>query len=729
MADIRKNINITADTSNADQALGGLANKLDGVSSGNTKVTASTNAMGKAQKASMTAVLANGGAVGTLSNLLGSNVMAFKDAIEAIELTGVSLRGLRGAIIATGIGALVVIIGELVANWDKWVGMIDGSTAAIDNLNKGLKTHENFLKSINIRMSEEIANKQNQIALLTAQGAKQSEINKLLNELSEIEKNLADLALYGTEAESGLIDKLGEALKLRQTLSEGSDKWIENEEKVLELQQKVADAAVAKNKALSDPQVRAAQEATEKRNKAIADSIKKQAEAQRIADAEMKKHIDSMLKYAQVVDTISVLTRKFSDKDLSAEYIQLRTLTEQYLQNQAALKGLILEKEKLGKKDTENRKIADTAIKNAKLNEEAIKREIQLTKEVQEGKDKLSSKEQAQNRILLMNNFKLVYLEDQYFSSITKTTNAIEDKASTMDYLATKHETERRLLTAQQALEELSISDDYNRLTKRKAFIDDYLAKFKEGNTEKIERLNELNAIESDKLTEAQRREKEGLDLQLVDYFNFKDQKSDIDNQINENNKASNDLLLAQQLETNVLEIEQHREKIEAKQALDDAYLQANMDHYAKLGQTIEGFSELAGKETAAGKALAIAAATINTFVGISEVWAAKSMGTPVLDMAVKVASTALVAASGIANVAKIVAVKVPGNSGGGGGAPSAPYNPPAQFNMVGNSGQNQLAQTIGEAQNRPVNAYVVSGEMTSQQAIDRNRAQNSTFL
>jgi len=53
---------------------------------------------------------------------------------------------------------------------------------------------------------------------------------------------------------------------------------------------------------------------------------------------------------------------------------------------------------------------------------------------------------------------------------------------------------------------------------------------------------------------------------------------------------------------------------------------------------------------------------------------------------------------------------------GGGAQAPS--------FNVVGNSGMNQLAQI----QQTPIQAYVVSGEVTSAQALDRNRVKNATL-
>jgi hypothetical protein len=57
-------------------------------------------------------------------------------------------------------------------------------------------------------------------------------------------------------------------------------------------------------------------------------------------------------------------------------------------------------------------------------------------------------------------------------------------------------------------------------------------------------------------------------------------------------------------------------------------------------------------------------------------------------------------------------------DSGGGGGVMSP------NFNIVGNSGFNQLAQI----QQQPIQAYVVSGEVTSAQALDRNRIKNATL-
>jgi hypothetical protein len=80
-------------------------------------------------------------------------------------------------------------------------------------------------------------------------------------------------------------------------------------------------------------------------------------------------------------------------------------------------------------------------------------------------------------------------------------------------------------------------------------------------------------------------------------------------------------------------------------------------------------------------------------------------------------------------NIAKIGKAKFQSSGGGGGsmspagaGGGAAPMT--ANFNTIGSSGINQLAQL----QQTPTQAYVVSAEVTSAQALDRNRVQNATL-
>jgi hypothetical protein len=92
-----------------------------------------------------------------------------------------------------------------------------------------------------------------------------------------------------------------------------------------------------------------------------------------------------------------------------------------------------------------------------------------------------------------------------------------------------------------------------------------------------------------------------------------------------------------------------------------------------------------------------------------------------------------IVAATGAAQIATISATQfqASGSGGGGGGTtPTAPNPPtavssPATFNVVGNTGTNQLAETLGQ---QPLQAYVVAGDVTTAQSLERNKIQQSTL-
>ena len=136
---------------------------------------------------------------------------------------------------------------------------------------------------------------------------------------------------------------------------------------------------------------------------------------------------------------------------------------------------------------------------------------------------------------------------------------------------------------------------------------------------------------------------------------------------------------------------------------------------------TLGNMSTLFDDQSAAGKATAAAAALINTYQGITAELATKTV-TP-FEFGVKIANIATTAAIGFKSVKDILKT-TPSNarggtnpaSGAGGGAPI----PPA-FNVVGSSGETQLADAIGGQTQRPARAFVVSNDVTTAQELDRN--------
>jgi hypothetical protein len=100
---------------------------------------------------------------------------------------------------------------------------------------------------------------------------------------------------------------------------------------------------------------------------------------------------------------------------------------------------------------------------------------------------------------------------------------------------------------------------------------------------------------------------------------------------------------------------------------------QAQQQILSFASQQITTFSNLLGRETAAGKALAVASATIDTYKGANS---ALKADYGIFGPAAQIARFIAVAATigtGLANVKNIVKVKVPTAGSGGGGAPQQP--------------------------------------------------------
>ena len=136
----------------------------------------------------------------------------------------------------------------------------------------------------------------------------------------------------------------------------------------------------------------------------------------------------------------------------------------------------------------------------------------------------------------------------------------------------------------------------------------------------------------------------------------------------------------------------------------------------------------LLGESTDAGKAAAVASATISTYLAAQQAYASQ-LAIPTPDAPFRATLAAGIAvASGLANVQKILSVQTPNGGGGGGGVPSASAPQAPSFNVVGNSGMNQIAQTIGQQSQSPIKAYVVSSDVTTQQALDRNIVKSATL-
>ena len=177
---------------------------------------------------------------------------------------------------------------------------------------------------------------------------------------------------------------------------------------------------------------------------------------------------------------------------------------------------------------------------------------------------------------------------------------------------------------------------------------------------------------------------------------------------------------------------EQARRAVKREQAAQSMKVKLAQDGLSAIASITELFgkkSEKAAKRAfQVQKAANMASALISTYQNATAAYASQFTPLPTPDSPIRGGIAAGIAvATGLANVAKIAQQKFESPSTGGGGGSTGSTGGGVMspnFNIVGNSGFNQLAQI----QQQPIQAYVVSGEVTSAQALDRNRIKNATL-
>ena len=171
-------------------------------------------------------------------------------------------------------------------------------------------------------------------------------------------------------------------------------------------------------------------------------------------------------------------------------------------------------------------------------------------------------------------------------------------------------------------------------------------------------------------------------------------------------------------------------EKLDNDTKIADAKTDLQNRLTGEVSNAVGAIGDIFEKGTAASKGAALAEIAIGTGVGFINALdiaqkSAKGTG-PAAAFAFPIFYASQIAAVlGAVSQAKNILSTVKGG-GGSGSTPTAPSGggsapqPPA-FNIVGASGETQLADAIGSQTQRPSRAYVVSNDVTTAQEMDRN--------
>lgn len=368
------------------------------------------------------------------------------------------------------------------------------------------------------------------------------------------------------------------------------------------------------------------------------------------------------------------------EKSAQIAAAQSRILLEQY-DRQAELQRQI--------RDDETKSIAERQAANNELNNILVKQEEEMTKNAK----LVKAAAQAQFDLTGKTEDYVAVLEaEAEIQAVAATVTGFKSEQQTNANALLKEATE---LTNAQAESESLLSIEQKRINAEQ--IEDELLR--------LEKLKEIDTLEA---------EQETARLQaIIDNANAGTQaKIDAEIALNEFLTQSGQTGLERDKEISAAKIDIAQKEEDAKRA--------SLEGYAA---TLSSISGLLSQETTAGKAVAIASSLIDTYAAITAQLktAAGSPGAAIPGYAIAQAIATGVA--GFAAVKKIASVQVPGGSGGGssqtGSLPTVP-TPPA-FNVVGASGETQLADAIGSQTQQPTRAYVVSNDVTTAQEMDRN--------
>ena len=168
--------------------------------------------------------------------------------------------------------------------------------------------------------------------------------------------------------------------------------------------------------------------------------------------------------------------------------------------------------------------------------------------------------------------------------------------------------------------------------------------------------------------------------------------------------------------------LKNEEDNAKATKKIGDLEKKAKLEQLDAIGKGLMSASKIAGESTGVGKALAIAGTTMSTYAAAQEAYRSQMTLTPDAPIRAEIARASAIL-GGLANVKAIMAVKTPamkeGSSVSGIGSAATTVQAP-DFNVVGQGAGSQLAGAVSNQFGGALRAYVVSGDISSAQELDR---------
>jgi hypothetical protein len=243
----------------------------------------------------------------------------------------------------------------------------------------------------------------------------------------------------------------------------------------------------------------------------------------------------------------------------------------------------------------------------------------------------------------------------------------------------------------------------------------------------RVEQRKKINAeiIGPDGLTDKERKEKEINEQKRIEEFQKETQKLNEESEKNGLGK-----ILAIRAAADYQSIKDAEETFAAKARIDELEKQSKLANAYAISDIVSGLSNLIGQESAAGKGIAVASATIDTYLSASSLFKnASANPITIVNPAYPYLVAAPAVLSGIARVKQIMAVPIPKGGSGGGSVPSISTQAPMVPQLPAAQTTNISRESINDLGNQAVRAYVIETDVTGNQqrmAAIRQRARFS---
>ena len=639
----------------------------------------------------------------TVNNFLAASFVKVGIAEGA---AAVGAKALSAALISTGIGALVVLLGSAISALMSYFDSSKKAEKAADDFSDAIK-RQNDLLGANLGQIDF----ENKKKLLQAKIANKSqqELNQIEAEgLQQRYNTIKGANSAALQEQKNLANKQGKYAKISD---EERAKLLEkNLENITKLSKDESDAreAIAINGLEKEVAI------NDKKNQAIASS--NQASYSKSA-ADRKRDLDELQRGLEDARLNSLNAQTKEEETINTKYNKLKVLAEKYGKDTTTIEA------------ARTKELTDIKDKYAKE---------ELDKKKKEFEDQLALEEQQLNLRVAKGEIKESEYQTKLFE--LRKAAAIQTEILNNESLATDDvalqaalQKNKDFITAQVDLEKYKVDEKKKSAEEERGILAVRIQS-------QIEALDAENArIEGDYQQDLERlaekrtllAEQEKNDLANTELTEF--QKTEIRKKYADARKAVSDSEIATELAA-----------AQAKHDINIAYLKLFEDFGNLLGQ-------IAGKN----KAIAIAGIVIAQAAAIGQIIAntglanIKAVSASPLTfgqpwVAINTISAALSIASTIAGAAKSIqqinsAASQAGVTGGGSvsSAGSSATLPPApkaggttapQIQTgVGQSPTSQIGETLGAAQ-KPLRAYVVSQDIQSQTALDRRTNRAATF-